>query len=527
VRGAIRSEPNRASGDSRSVNARALTLAIRLLSTSAAAAVGLTGCCGLFYEPWETESIELGTDADLHAMAELSGGSFGGRYVAVGAGGTVVVWSHEYNNGNIEPVVELSSVGDADLRAIWVDESAWWVVGDGGMVAVSDDDGLTWTTVDLGTTSNLHGIIRVGSRLVVVGDDVVFVQASDGTWSEILAPEGSWGQLRAVYSHDSHVYAVGRSGVIWSTPDPSGEWIAESSGVDVDLFDVGFYRDYANGDEQIAVVGAEGTLLMGTAAGEWVRVETHMKTDLIGYDSEGVLAADGRVFEMGEKRKLVQLDTFAGARALVYAFGNGAAVVGADGLAAEKNYYPCKGGRPFVVDGEPHTASLCGDTREPLAATWARNGLDEHASVASFARFGLELLALGVPPRLLREVQAAIQDELVHARLCFELARRFGGVEVSPGAMPMPTRALARTGDPVATALALFEEGCINESRAACEAARAAAACDDAEVREVLERIAADEFRHARLAWDALQWLLDTYGERVRGPLRARLARSA
>jgi hypothetical protein len=511
------------------MHARALTLALRLLYSSAAA-VGLSGCgCGLFYEPWgDAESIELGTSADLHAMAEFSDdGGYGPNYVAVGAGGTVVAWRPEYTSTGFETIAELSSVGEADLRAIWVDQSAWWVVGDGGIVAVSGDLGMTWTIVDLGTTANLHGIIRVGSRLVVVGDDVVFVQGSDGTWSEILAPEGNWGQLRAVHSQDSQVYAVGRAGVIWSTEDPSGEWVAEQSGVDADLFDIDFYSDYLSGGGSSAVVvGADGTLLMG-GAGDWTRVETHMSTDLIGCDGEGVLAADGRVFEIGENRKLVQVDTFAGAQALVYRSYSGVTVVGADGMAGEKNYSGCKGGRPFTVDGESHTASLRGDASDPRAAKWARNGLDEHASVASFARFGLELLALGAPPRLLREVHAAIQDELLHARLCFGLARRFGGVAVDPGAMPIPTRALARTGDPVATALALFEEGCINESRAACEAAHAAAVCDDAELREVLERIAADELRHALLAWDALRWLLDTYGERVRGPLRARLARSA
>jgi hypothetical protein len=188
------------------------------------------------------------------------------------------------------------------------------------------------------------------------------------------------------------------------------------------------------------------------------------------------------------------------------------------------------GGRPFIVDGEPITArmrpkqfAMSAAIEPELARTWVEDGLIEHASVASFARFALELLALGAPPSLLREVHVAIADELRHAKLCFGLARRFG-VAVDPGALPISKAVLARVGDPVATALALFEEGCVNESLAACEAADAAETCEDAETREVLEIIAADERRHATLAWGALRWLIDTHGERVRAPLRARLA---
>ena len=179
----------------------------------------------------------------------------------------------------------------------------------------------------------------------------------------------------------------------------------------------------------------------------------------------------------------------------------------------------------WCVDAaEPARAQPTAELAQQLAAAWAQDGLYEHASVASFARFTLELLALGAPPQHLREAQAAIQDELRHAQLCFGLARRFGGAPVGPSALEIPPAALARVGDPVATALALFEEGCLNESVAACEAADALECCVDAEVRMVLETLAADERRHATAAWGALRWLLDTYGEQVREPLRRRVA---
>jgi hypothetical protein len=517
---------------------RALTLALQLLRTTAiaAAASSLEGCAFacLSYDPWsETETIELETDADLHAVVRLPERNEGNRIhtgLAVGAGGSVIAWGDDYDLTNYShlPFVEHWQVGEADLHAAWADESTWWVLGDAGTVAVSHDLGLTWTPVDIGTTANLRGIAKVGSQLVVVGDGVVWVQGSAGNWTEALAPAGGWGELRAVHHDGSRVYAVGLSGKIWSAADPSGEWVAENIGTDVDLFDVGRFRPHYN-EVLIAVVGAAGTLLLRDASG-WDRVNTRTSVDLIAYDDGGVLAADGELFEISEKQRLRSVESLPGAQALSYVRGLGALAVGADGVAYDKRYAVCKGGRPFVVHDETITAQLRGaDDLEPaLARAWADDALAEHASVASFARFALELLALGAPPALLREVHVAIADELRHAKLCLGLARRFaGGSTIEIGALRLPARALGRVGDPVATALALFEEGCINESLAACEAADAAGCCEDDEVREVLESIAADERRHASLSFAALRWLLDTQGERVRGPLRTRLARVA
>jgi hypothetical protein len=52
-------------------------------------------------------------------------------------------------------------------------------------------------------------------------------------------------------------------------------------------------------------------------------------------------------------------------------------------------------------------------------------------------------------------------------------------------------------------------EGCVGETIAAIEAAEAAAHCEDPATRAVLERIAADETRHAELAWRFVAWALE------------------
>lgn len=519
----------------------ALTRAIRLLG-AAAVGVALTSTTScLWYVDcggWEpSQSLDLGVTVDLHAVMQLYDFDMSRSYrgLAVGAAGTIVLWGDEDNNLGSEPFVEMSSVGTADLRAISAERGSWWVVGDGGTAAVSGDHGQTWIPVDLSTTANLRAIARVGSQLVVAGDEVVLVQNADGTWTQLAAPGGAWGQLRGLAYHGERLYAVGLGGVIWSTLDPRGEWVAEPSGTQADLF--------AIGDRTVIAVGAGGTVLVRKANG-WVPIDNDETVDLVDCVESVVLGVNGELFDINGQGELSQIDTFAGARAMANDYQEYVIAVGDGGVAFTKTESSCEG-RPFLVDGKPYTASLRRDdgwcetaTTAPeleppisrarahaLAAAWAQDGLYEHASVSSFARFALELLALGAPPRLLRDLHAAIDDELRHARACFQLARRFAGVALGPGPMPTAANAFSRVGDPIATALGLFDEACVNESVAACAAAEAAARSEDPEVRRVLEGIAADERRHAVAGWAALRWLLDSHGDQVREPLRAQLAR--
>jgi hypothetical protein len=51
-------------------------------------------------------------------------------------------------------------------------------------------------------------------------------------------------------------------------------------------------------------------------------------------------------------------------------------------------------------------------------------------------------------------------------------------------------------------------EGCVGETRAALEAAEAARLTTDRSLRGILLGVAADEGRHAALAWRVVQWLL-------------------
>jgi len=146
-------------------------------------------------------------------------------------------------------------------------------------------------------------------------------------------------------------------------------------------------------------------------------------------------------------------------------------------------------------------------SREVLARHWAAVGALEHASVASFARLSLELLALGAPPELVAKAHEAALDEIEHARLAFAVASSHGGAPVGPA----PLRVGAGDAGPVDARRVFretFGDGCVGETLAALEARAAAREAADPAVRAALERIADDEERHAELAWRVVAWLL-------------------
>ncbi len=110
-------------------------------------------------------------------------------------------------------------------------------------------------------------------------------------------------------------------------------------------------------------------------------------------------------------------------------------------------------GRPFLVAGRERlaqvqetsawsaevqaTAACPEKMRKAAAEFWTRVGLMEHASVAAFSRFSLQLMALGAPSDLLQKSHEAAADEIRHARDAFALASHYAGRPVGPGVLPM------------------------------------------------------------------------------------------
>jgi hypothetical protein len=178
-------------------------------------------------------------------------------------------------------------------------------------------------------------------------------------------------------------------------------------------------------------------------------------------------------------------------------------------------------GRPLVVAGRAVTSPLAtradwcsviaggpagmpDDARRALADAWARDAALEHASVGSFARFVLDLLAVGAPSDLVALAQRAMGDEIAHARACYALAGRHAGAPLGPGSLPIA--GVAAGGTLAEIAVRALVEGCIGETVAALVAERALERTTDEAARAALAMIARDEAAHAELAFRFVAW---------------------
>ena len=173
---------------------------------------------------------------------------------------------------------------------------------------------------------------------------------------------------------------------------------------------------------------------------------------------------------------------------------------------------PVGRGAGWSVDADaPDLSALSAAERALLAGYWRQVARMEHASVASFARFTLALMAHGAPAALLADAQQAGLDEVRHAQDAFALASAYAGCPVVPG--PMDLTGTAPDGTSlVALAVACAQEGCIGETIAAVEAAHRLVGTTDPAVARALRQVVDEEGQHASMAWRALSWLLDAGG---------------
>jgi hypothetical protein len=161
----------------------------------------------------------------------------------------------------------------------------------------------------------------------------------------------------------------------------------------------------------------------------------------------------------------------------------------------------------------PCGGELSPSDRRAVGALWREIAQLEHASVAAFARVVAELTALGAPPELIDATRDAQTDEVRHAQLAFALASSYLDTPLQPGAMPSldrPVPSLAELAAETAT------EGCIGETLSVLLAGAQLARATHPQVVAALERIVADESRHAELAWRTVEWALETGDAHVR-----------
>ena len=192
-------------------------------------------------------------------------------------------------------------------------------------------------------------------------------------------------------------------------------------------------------------------------------------------------------------------------------------------------------GRPFLVEAAarlaptiarsdwssrqaPSVTLLSSSERAAQAEHWTRMGQMEHASIAAFARFSLQLLALGAPADLVEACTRALADETAHTQLCFGIASAYAGRAIGPGPLDISgSLDVSSLEDVVDLVIA---EGCFGETSAALEALEAADSAADPVIRAAYTQIAADEQRHAELAFRFVRWAL----ERDESAVAARIA---
>lgn len=188
-------------------------------------------------------------------------------------------------------------------------------------------------------------------------------------------------------------------------------------------------------------------------------------------------------------------------------------------------------GRPFLVDGSARLASLAAgrgwgapvdletlgaaglaeEDRDVLIAHYTRMALAEHASVAAFARFALQLMAAGAPADLVVRATEAMADETRHAELGFGIVGALSGEAVRPRALDVrgALDGEASFDAMLETMLRLtVREGIVGETIAALEARVSAEGAQAPWLKSQLSRLADDEARHAELAFVFAAWAL-------------------
>jgi hypothetical protein len=117
---------------------------------------------------------------------------------------------------------------------------------------------------------------------------------------------------------------------------------------------------------------------------------------------------------------------------------------------------------------------------------------------------------LGAPRSLVLPCRRAARDEQRHAVASARIARRFGAIVERPRVPPFAPASLEDL------VMENAVEGCVREAFAALVAMHQAARAEDPAIARAHAAIAADEARHAALAWAVHRWGMRRVGRAAR-----------
>jgi hypothetical protein len=157
----------------------------------------------------------------------------------------------------------------------------------------------------------------------------------------------------------------------------------------------------------------------------------------------------------------------------------------------------CTGGRrPRAL-----LAAHCAQAAHPVGRYFAETARLEAASIPAFHVLARELRAHRAPVSLVSAAIRSARDEVRHTRSTASLARRYGADPIRPSFGPTPAECSLEA---IANENAV--EGCVRETYGALVALWQAAHATDRVVAAAMGPIAADEIRHAELAWEVAAW---------------------
>ncbi|HUQ03896.1 MAG TPA: YCF48-related protein [Kofleriaceae bacterium] len=204
-----------------------------LRSVAAADDVVYTGGDGLLLRSPDRGTTWAPLPVDPSASWNAVTTGHGGAALALSASGAV--WRHDSATDSFTSVATLAgarvvSMSHDGLHAV--------VAGAGRSILRSDDGGLTWRSIELGASFDLHDAWVTGAgETIAVGADgmMVRVARTDAVTSAQIAP----GTLRTIHINARGVgLAAGDDGVVVSTEDGGSSWVQLPLGLTRDVFAV-------------------------------------------------------------------------------------------------------------------------------------------------------------------------------------------------------------------------------------------------------------------------------------------------
>jgi photosystem II stability/assembly factor-like uncharacterized protein len=203
----------------------------------------------------------------------------------VGAGGLI---THSYNDGGNFEDKDLGIT--TGLNDVFINKNSIWIVGDAGTIIHSTDRGLSFMkrVFDTSRRANQQSTnpyldfysveFEDEKRGFIVGDEGLILATSDGGFSWDEQKSGVKEQLFHLSFRGKEGWVVGTGGTVLHTSDGGKNWYPQRSGVNTDL-----NRVFLITEKIGLITGDNGTLLRTDNGGAtWQKVDLGVTEPLFG-----------------------------------------------------------------------------------------------------------------------------------------------------------------------------------------------------------------------------------------------------